>query len=213
MSDDPRLLRCSDADREAVAEVLRMAAGDGRLSLEELEERLEQTYRARTYADLEPVLADLPGSRSPAPLPVVRPVPATPAIPAGSLARVGGTPGTSSAVAVFSGATFKGDWVVPSQFTAFAMFGGVDMDLRQARFEAREVVIQASAIFGGVSIVVPEDVVVHVNGAGIFGGFDGPREPVDASDAVVVRVTGVAIFGGVDVRRKPPKKPKGQIAQ
>jgi hypothetical protein len=203
--EDPRLLRCSDADREAVADVLRVAAGDGRLSLEELEERLEHTYQARTYADLEPVLADLPGPRS-VPAPVVRPVPApTSQQRPGSLARVGGTPGTASAVAVFSGASFKGDWVLASQFTAFAMFGGVDLDLRDARFEAPEVTIQASAIFGGVTIIVPDDVVVHVSGAGIFGGFDGPREPVDARDAVVVRVTGIALFGGVDVKRKPRK--------
>lgn len=53
-------LRASDADRETVTERLREAAGEGRLEPEELEERLHATLRARTYGDLDLVLADLP---------------------------------------------------------------------------------------------------------------------------------------------------------
>src|SRR5947207_338555 len=56
----PREMRASDADRERVAEVLRQAAADGRLDLTELDERLAVVYAARTYAELEPVTADLP---------------------------------------------------------------------------------------------------------------------------------------------------------
>ena len=53
-------LRASDADRERVAERLRTAAGEGRLTPEELEERLERAFSARTDAELEPLVADLP---------------------------------------------------------------------------------------------------------------------------------------------------------
>jgi hypothetical protein len=53
-------LRASDADRERVAERLRVAAGDGRLTPAELEERLEEAFSARTGAELEPLVADLP---------------------------------------------------------------------------------------------------------------------------------------------------------
>jgi len=53
-------LRASDADREAVAERLRHAAGEGRLEPDELEERLHAALRARTYGDLGRLLADLP---------------------------------------------------------------------------------------------------------------------------------------------------------
>ncbi len=53
-------LRASDADRHAVAERLRGAAGEGRLEPEELEERLHAALRARTYGDLQRLLADLP---------------------------------------------------------------------------------------------------------------------------------------------------------
>src|SRR3954452_14442327 len=53
-------LRASDADRDAVAERLRRAAGEGRLDPDELEERLHSALRARTYGDLERLLNDLP---------------------------------------------------------------------------------------------------------------------------------------------------------
>jgi hypothetical protein len=54
-------LRASDADREAVVDRLRVAAGEGRLEPEELEQRVDDALRARTYGDLEELLADLPG--------------------------------------------------------------------------------------------------------------------------------------------------------
>jgi hypothetical protein len=56
---DPSLMRISDADRQRVADVLRDAAGEGRIDLDELEERLELAWGAKTYADLVPITADL----------------------------------------------------------------------------------------------------------------------------------------------------------
>jgi hypothetical protein len=56
-------LRASDADREGVAERLRGAAGEGRLTADELEERLEAAFSAQTQAELEPLTADLPSPR------------------------------------------------------------------------------------------------------------------------------------------------------
>ena len=53
-------LRVSDADRDRVAERLRAAAGEGRLTSDELEERLESAFSARTGTELEPLVADLP---------------------------------------------------------------------------------------------------------------------------------------------------------
>lgn len=55
-------LRASDADREAVTERLRRAAGEGRLEPDELEDRLHAALRARTYGELDRVLADLPAT-------------------------------------------------------------------------------------------------------------------------------------------------------
>jgi hypothetical protein len=58
---DPSQMRISDADRQRVADVLRDAAGDGRIDLDELEERLELTWQAKTYGELVPITLDLQG--------------------------------------------------------------------------------------------------------------------------------------------------------
>ena len=79
---DPSLLRVSDADRHKVADILRDAAGEGRLEIDELDERLEATYAAKTYADLVPITADLPAT---APGAAPQPRPAASAVPAAAL--------------------------------------------------------------------------------------------------------------------------------
>jgi len=195
-------IRASDLDREHVAEQLRMAAGDGRLDFDELDERLGAAYGARTYGELEPLVADLPGARRPAPKGV------TPRPERRGGMAVGGRAFSNPAIAIFGGATRKGSWVVPRRFQAFAMFGGVEIDLRDASLEDREVTIIANAIFGGVDITVPEGVAVITSGAGIMGGYDGPSDDGGAPDGPVIHIKGVALFGGVDVRRKPPSLPK-----
>src|ERR1700744_4395144 len=60
-------LRASHEDRDKVAEILRVAAGDGRLSAEELDERLELALTAKTYADLAVLTTDLPAAAGPGP--------------------------------------------------------------------------------------------------------------------------------------------------
>jgi Domain of unknown function (DUF1707) len=67
MSETTPALRIADADRERVAERLRKATGEGRLAPEELEERLEEAFSARTDAELTPLVADLPGEPRPRP--------------------------------------------------------------------------------------------------------------------------------------------------
>src|ERR1700722_17012040 len=59
-SDGPGALRVSHEDRDQVAEALRVAAGDGRLSSDELDERLERALTARTYDELAVLVAHLP---------------------------------------------------------------------------------------------------------------------------------------------------------
>lgn len=60
MSELDRKLRAADADRERIAERLRGAAAEGRLSSDELEQRLEVAFAASTLGELQPVVADLP---------------------------------------------------------------------------------------------------------------------------------------------------------
>jgi hypothetical protein len=193
---DPRNLRASDADRERVANVLREAAGDGRLTMEELDERLDAVYAAKTYAELEPITHDLPGAGASY---VPAPSPATTSDPD----RFGGEATSHGAVAIMGGFSRKGDWVVPKEFTAFLLMGGGEIDLRHARFADREITIHVFAFMGGCEIIAPEDATVRVTGIGIMGAFDHTGSGTGRPDGPVITVNGLAIMGGVDVKRKP----------
>ena len=59
-------MRASDSEREGVAERLRHATAEGRLTADELEERLEALFGSRTYGELDALVADLPVDRAPA---------------------------------------------------------------------------------------------------------------------------------------------------
>ena len=191
---EPRNLRASDADRERVANVLREAAGDGRLTMDELDERLDAVYAAKTYAELEPVTHDLPDAGS---------VPAVPPTATADPGRFGGEATSSGAFAILGGFSRKGDWVVPKEFTALCFMGGGEIDMRDARFAEREVTIHIVAIMGGCEVIVPEDATVRVTGVGVMGAFDHSDAGSGASGGPVITVNGVAIMGGVDVKRRP----------
>jgi Domain of unknown function (DUF1707)/Cell wall-active antibiotics response 4TMS YvqF len=194
---DRRQLRVSDADREQAAEVLRQAAGDGRITLDELDQRLEAAYGARTYGDLTEVTADLPAPGQP-------PAPLATAPGTFPPARIGGKPGSGMSVAILGGVDRGGTWVVPPRHSVVAVLGGVQLDLRTARFSQREVTIDVFTLMGGVDIIVGDDVEVDVSGFGIMGGFDHRASGPGLSGAPRVRVVGLALMGGVNVRRGQP---------
>lgn len=212
-SRDPSRIRISDEDRHRVAEVLRKAAGEGRIDLEELDERLEATYGAKTYGDLVPITADLPVRTTDA-LPGVPPV-----LPPAVRAHAGGA--VVPAVSYESSLSFMGDcsrrgvWRVPETHTAFSVMGSVTLDLREAQFAAREVTINAYAIMAGIDIVVNPWTQVIVDGVGIMGDFSQSRDKAPAeitAASPVVHVKGFALMAGVNVRRKPmPGEPRKRL--
>ncbi|MGW0813749.1 DUF1707 SHOCT-like domain-containing protein [Streptomyces viridiviolaceus] len=210
MTDDAPELRASDADRERVAEVLRDALAEGRLDMSEFEERLDATYRARTYGELAPITRDLPVGAAPR-------VSMTkePEVTGDWADRITGGEGSSSwAVAVMSGFQRKGRWTVPKRFNSFAFWGGGDIDLREARFADREVVINCVAIMGGMNVIVPPGVEVVVRGIGIMGGFDQREEGVIGEPgAPRVIITGFAFWGGVGVVRKLTRAEKLRVKE
>jgi Domain of unknown function (DUF1707)/Cell wall-active antibiotics response 4TMS YvqF len=193
---DHGLMRVSDSDREQAAEVLREAAGHGRITMDELDERLELAYAAKTYADLAVVTRDLPQAGQPA---------AAAARP-GAVSRIGGTPRSTFSVAVLSGARRMGRWVVPRKYVAVAVMGGIELDLSDAQFSEPEVTLHAYTVMGGIEITVPDDVEVDVSGLAFMGGFDHNASGPGAPGAPRVRVLGCAVMGGVEVRRKPAAK-------
>lgn len=204
MTEDLPELRASDADRERVAEILRDAVAEGRLAMEEFDERLDAAYKARTYGELEPLTADLPAAAAaaagPAPLSLRKesgaPTPWPERI-------VSGTEGSAVGIALLGGFQRKGRWTIGRRFTAARLMGGGEIDLREANFAGPEVVITCWAVMGGVNIVVPPGVEVDVRGLGIMGGFDAGEDGVPGDPgAPRVIVKGLALMGGVGVERK-----------
>ena len=192
--DDRSRLRISDSDRHRVAELLREAAGEGRIDMEELDERLEAAYDAKTYADLVPITADLPlGGAQPRVPAERRPADLVPA------------PSYENSFAIMGGTTRKGIWEVGPTHTAVAVMGGVDIDLREARFASGETVINAYAFWGGIDIYVNAQTQVIIDGVGIMGAFEQSRDrvaPELGPDSPVVRVTGFALMAGITVHRR-----------
>jgi len=172
-------MRASDAD-----------LAEGRLTADEHAERLDAVYQARTYAELAPVVADLPAMGGTPPVPAVHDDLSAPQA------------GMPNLVAIFSGAERKGRWLVEPQTNVVAVFGGVELDLRQAVLSQREITINIVAIFGGVSVTVPPGVRVSNSLVAILGGCSLPPEDATDPEAPLVRLTGFAMFGGIDVKRR-----------
>ncbi|MBB4947188.1 hypothetical protein F4556_002723 [Kitasatospora gansuensis] len=195
-------LRASDADRERIAELLRDAYAEGRLTVEEHSERIEAAYSARTLGELAPLTRDLPAHR-----------PLSAELPEGTAHRApqrqSQPPARSESptmLAIFGGTSRKGRWRVGSHLRAVAVFGGVEIDLSDAVFESPEVEIEVWAVFGGVDIKVPENVSLHGSGVGVFGGFDVREQTAADPYAPVVRVKGAAVFGGCEAKPRRGKK-------
>jgi hypothetical protein len=194
---DPSQMRISDADRQRVADVLRDAAGDGRIDLDELEERLELTWQAKTYGELVPITLDLqaPG---PVPHPAAAPVRRTPSS--------GPAVGHNSSVAIMGDCKRRGVWQVPAHHSAFSLMGSVTLDLREAVLSSHDTQINASAVMGDVKILVPAHMHVVVDGTPIMGDYGQAKDRVPAEigpDSPTVRVRGVALMGSVQVQRLP----------
>jgi hypothetical protein len=192
-------LRASDADRDRIADILREALAEGRLDSAEHSERLDQVYAAKTLGELQPLVRDLPMGRTAAPA----------AAPAARGHYDDGSGENPNLVGILGGAERKGRWRVGHKITAVAILGGVEIDLSEATFTSPELVIHCTAVMGGVSIKLPENVTLRGGGViGIMGGSDIKAYESAEPGAPVVRVDGVAFWGGVEAKAKRGKKVK-----
>ena len=184
MSDRPEL-RVSDADRETAVARLRVAGGEGRLTLEELAERVERADAARTHGDLEELMADLPV--------------ATTAPPVERRAR-------GWIVAVMGGAARKGRWRPPARTNVLTLMGGAELDLREAEL-AEDLLITAVTVMGGIGITVPEGVSVELSGFALMGANAGPDDKLPPlPNAPAIRVRAFSLMGGVGIERKKARR-------
>jgi hypothetical protein len=181
--------RASDAEREAVVARLRHAAGEGRLTVEELAERIDAAYDAKTHAELEPLTADLPSALS-------QPAACAPPV-------APGRSGSSLVLGILGGGDRRGRWPVPARMTVVNVMGGADLDLREAVLEAPEVEITVWSLMGGSTVTVPEGVHVELGGFALLGGNRMRVEgPPPGPGAPVVRVRAWSLMGGTDVKTK-----------
>lgn len=192
-------LRASDADREQVNEVLSTAYAEGRLNREEYDERVDQVLTAKTFDDLIPITRDLVYS-GPVP-PSTEPQAAGPRVDSEHA-----TQDPDRMVAIFGGVDRRGRWRIRRHTQAFALFGGMDLDLREAVFDAQVVEISGLWCFGGLDIKLPEGVEVRDQTMGIFGGTDTKKVDPPEPGAPVLVLKGTTLFGGVDVKTVRPKK-------
>lgn len=130
--------RAADADREAVAEKLRVAVAEGRIDFEELDDRLGQAYSAGTYGQLRALVADLPvqsvSERGP-----------------DALAE----PETLVLKTTAPNVRQSGRWVVPQRITAETTSGIITIDFTQATCAHREVAVEAVSKTGWIRLILP----------------------------------------------------------
>ncbi|MEN3534810.1 DUF1707 domain-containing protein [Microbispora sp. ZYX-F-249] len=135
---DQAELRAGDRDRDRTADRLRAAVGEGRITLDELTDRLDRLYAARTYGELEALVADLPGTRAPE----VRSEPAD-----DLLLFTRGTRAVRK----------TGRWRVPPRITLDCTWRTAVVDFRYADCPHREIgmTVRCDSMFGDVVIRVP----------------------------------------------------------
>ncbi|MFD0317056.1 DUF1707 SHOCT-like domain-containing protein [Streptomyces flavalbus] len=198
----PGELRASDADRDRIADILRDALAEGRLTAEEHAERVEGVYRARTVGELAPLVRDLPGGQDRQPRPSAPSYAHAPGRPAAGAIPVDPD---DNVVAVFSSASRKGRWRVGRRIHAYSVFGSVEIDLSEALFEYQQVVIKAVSVFGNVEVRVPANISLHGSGGGVLGNFE--VDSLDAGDprAPVVYVEGWSVLGNIEARPRRGK--------
>lgn len=190
------LLRASDSDRGRVVELLSEALGLGQISFAEYEDRSKEAVEARTYADLDRLVVDLPAAQAPPQSPVA-PAYQPPAVAPANLPRVADTK-----YGVLSGAEVRGAVAVGAEHTAVAFWGGVVLDLREATFITADVTLNAYAVMGGVEIILPPGATVHCEGVGIMGGFDHKNPRPGDGTGPRITVKGFAFWGGVEIKQK-----------
>ena len=181
-------LRASDADRERAAETLRRAGGAGQLDVDELGDRLDAVYAARTRGELERLLDDLaPAGGDQGARVAVRP----------------GEEGTRWVVSVMGGSDRNGRWRVGRRCTVVNVMGGSDLDLNDAELAAEVVELRIFSLMGGSDVWVPEGVNVEVSEFAFMGGNDLRVDDTRAADrdGPLLRLRLVSVMGGRTMRR------------
>ena len=198
-SDDapkPAALLLLRDERERVIAQLSDAFARDLLTVEDFEERLGLAHRATTTAELVPLSRDL-GELAPTETPstaLVKSVPASEVRDHRTL------------VAIMGGVNRSGGWVPARHTKIYTCMGGVELDFRDALMPPGVTEVTIYAMWGGVSIIVPPQLAVEIEGIAIMGGFDHTLRvpPLPDPDRPRLLVGGVVIMGGVQIETRLP---------
>jgi Domain of unknown function (DUF1707) len=189
LAPDRRSLRVSHEDRDQVVEQLRVAAGDGRLTVEELDERLEAALTARTYGELDVLLVDLPA---------VPGMVAAPAPEAKELVRLNTRHGNIRR---------DGHWAVPGRMVVEAQHGNVVIDFSEAAISQPTLDLAVSLSHGNVVLIVPPEVAVDVDNVTV--GHGNIRQRVHREPATPVKLL-VTVSGNMRHGNMVVRGPRGR---
>jgi hypothetical protein len=192
-------LRVSHEDRDQVAEVLRVAAGDGRLTADELDERLERALTARTYDDLAALVTDLPpagNALAPLPGPLAAAV-AGAAGPAKELVKIQVSSGQSQRV---------GRWTVPARMDLKVTSGHIKVDLTEAIITQPTLHIDAEVRSGHILLVTRPGIAVDLDDVSVRSGHVKVRAPWGDSVPVFLRVSVTGKCGSGHILARPPRR-------
>jgi len=175
-----RRIRIGHAEREDVIETLRVAAGEGRLTVEELTERMQSAADAKTYADLDPLVEDLP---VPPPSSALEPGPGTAArtatgavVPARD--AVGWEVGRPLVLrAGWEDERRRGRWEVPPFIRVESTGATVEVNLLEVETAPEAIHIDVAGAIGACLIVVPDGWGVDVDG--VRGAWGSKKTVVD----------------------------------
>ncbi len=182
-------LRASHQDRDRVVEVLRVAAGDGRLTAEELDERLEAALTARTYAELAVLTTDLPAAGG-QPAAVVVPQPK-------DVVRIDCSSGS---------ATREGRWVVPHRIEVRVSSGEVRLDFTDAVIAQPSLQIDAEVRSGRLKLITKPGIVVDADDVAVRSGQVKVRAPWGPDVPVTLRVDVSGQVGSGALTARPPHR-------
>jgi Domain of unknown function (DUF1707) len=181
-------LRASHEDRDRVVEVLRVSAGDGRLTAEELDERLELALTARTYGELARLVADLPAAGT---------VAAAPAAQAKDLMRIDTRSGEAKR---------EGRWVVPQRLEVKVTSGHVLLDFREAVITQPTLRIDAEVRSGHLTLVTRPGIVVDTDEVAVRSGHVKVRAPWGPDVPEVLRIDVAGRVGSGHLIARPPHR-------
>jgi hypothetical protein len=179
----PGELRASHQDRDRAVELLRVAAGDGRLTAEELDQRLELALTARTYGELAALTRDLP------------------AVP-------GLEPAEALNIDCRSGSAERtGRWVVPHRIVVRVVGGSVKLDFTEAVLTQPVLLIDADVHSGVLKLVTKPGVEVNTDAVSVSGGGIKVKAPPETGRPALLRVlvSGKVAMGSIKAR--PSRRP------